>query len=175
MGRPKAYARDAVVEQALAAFWQTGWEATSLQRLEAVTGLNKFSLYAEFGSKRGLYLACMEAYVSANLIPAFHQCPTPLAPADFLRLVARNLGAHPGMGCFLLLGALELEGKDADLNHWVAATYGALEARLAAFWDDAPRAAGYITVVQGLMTAGRLGTSQEQLLRSVEALVPLFS
>lgn len=61
-GRPRSFDVDAVTEQALAAFWEHGYEATSLDDLVAATGINVSSLYAAYGSKRGLFQAAVGRY-----------------------------------------------------------------------------------------------------------------
>ena len=42
-----------VLEKAMRAFWAHGFEATSLRDLVDCTGLNRGSIYAAFGDKRG--------------------------------------------------------------------------------------------------------------------------
>ena len=45
------------------AFWKEGWRDTTPQRLVEATGLSRSSLYATFGSKKGLFLAALDLYV----------------------------------------------------------------------------------------------------------------
>lgn len=61
-GRPRSFDVDVVVEQVLATFWAQGYEATSLEDLVAATGLSASSLYAAYGSKRGLFQAAVNRY-----------------------------------------------------------------------------------------------------------------
>lgn len=63
MPRPKLYDRDTVLANALGIFWDKGFEATSLSDLMAATGLNKKSLYNEFGSKDALFYCALESYI----------------------------------------------------------------------------------------------------------------
>ncbi len=70
MGRPKKYDREAVLDRAMQAFWRNGYEATSTADLEAQMGVNRSSLYAEFGSKHGLYAAALERYLT-HVVPGF--------------------------------------------------------------------------------------------------------
>ena len=70
-GRPKGYDRDTALLAARDLFWEQGYERTSIGDLEARTGLNRSSLYQEFGSKRQLFEAALECYadrVIANLL-----------------------------------------------------------------------------------------------------------
>jgi len=62
MGRHKSYERGEVLDRALKLFWEKGYEGAHLQELVKVTGLNRFSLYKEFGSKEGLFEEAFEKY-----------------------------------------------------------------------------------------------------------------
>ena len=62
MARPKKYNREKVVDNATQLFWKKGYHGSSLSELVAVTGLNKHSMYKEFGSKAGLFEECIEYY-----------------------------------------------------------------------------------------------------------------
>ena len=54
-GRPRSYDREEVLERAMTLFWEKGFEGAHLGELVEVTGLNRFSLYKEFGGKEGLF------------------------------------------------------------------------------------------------------------------------
>jgi TetR/AcrR family transcriptional repressor of nem operon len=63
MGRTKSYDRDEVITLALPTFWAVGYHATGVAALEESMGINKFSIYAEFGSKHGLFLATIDHFI----------------------------------------------------------------------------------------------------------------
>ncbi|MEN8005752.1 MAG: TetR/AcrR family transcriptional regulator [Candidatus Krumholzibacteriota bacterium] len=63
MGRPRKYDRDDVLNKAMKLFWTKGYEGTHLKELVEVTGINRFSLYKEFGGKEGLFMAALAAYM----------------------------------------------------------------------------------------------------------------
>lgn len=63
MARPKTYDRDEVLQKAIRLFWDKGYEGAHLRELVAVTGISRFSLYQEFGSKNGLFEAALGAYI----------------------------------------------------------------------------------------------------------------
>ena len=65
MGRPKSYERTEVLDRAMRLFWAKGYEGTHLSELVDATGLNRFSLYNEFGGKEGLYRASLEHYIES--------------------------------------------------------------------------------------------------------------
>jgi AcrR family transcriptional regulator len=78
MARPKEYNREKVVDVATQLFWKKGYHGTPLSKLVSVTGLNKHSLYKEFGSKAGLFDECLANYrqkVGQNLIDILRQKP----------------------------------------------------------------------------------------------------
>ena len=62
MARPKSYKIDQVLTAATELFLKRGYEASSLNELVKVTGLNRHSMYSEFGDKEGLFLACLKHY-----------------------------------------------------------------------------------------------------------------
>jgi len=165
MGRPKSYQVEDVVSRALPVFWRSGYEGASLKGLEAATGLNKFSLYASFGSKRGLYLASLDLYVARYLAPYFGDF-RPVGPESmetFLCGVVTNLEATGGLGCALLNGGIEFQGRDEELNRRIAETYEVLTATLTDYWKDRRRAEAFTALVRGLMVSGRMGLPRQVL------------
>lgn len=65
MGRPKGFEPSSVVATATTLFDSDGYEGTSMDRLVQQTGVHRGSLYATFGSKRGLFLACLRGAVAS--------------------------------------------------------------------------------------------------------------
>ena len=64
MNRPRQYDREEVLEKTTNLFWEKGFEATSMNEVVARTGLNKHSLYSEFGDKEKLFIDCIDYYNS---------------------------------------------------------------------------------------------------------------
>lgn len=62
--------REAALDCAAAAFWRKGYDATSVQDLEAATGLGRGSLYNAFGDKQALFLAALKRYAATVARPA---------------------------------------------------------------------------------------------------------
>src|SRR5678816_1217310 len=93
MARPKTYTREDVLRQATDLFARKGYDGTHLQELVEVTGLNRFSLYKEFGGKEGLFQAALEAYLGrlAELDRHLKRDPPGLAN---LRMFYAALMAH---------------------------------------------------------------------------------
>ena len=62
MARKKEYNEDVVIGKAMNLFWRNGYETTSMKMLEKEMGINKFSIYASFGNKHGLFLESLKNY-----------------------------------------------------------------------------------------------------------------
>ncbi|OEV05888.1 TetR/AcrR family transcriptional regulator [Streptomyces oceani] len=62
-GRPRSFDRGTALERAIRAFWEEGYEATSIADLTEVMGIGAPSLYAAFGDKRTLFGEVIEVYV----------------------------------------------------------------------------------------------------------------
>lgn len=60
MGWKKKFNSTEVIRAITSVFLQYGYEATSLDDLVKATGLLRGSLYSEFGSKRGMFLAALQ-------------------------------------------------------------------------------------------------------------------
>ena len=59
MGRKRSFDDDEVLARAREAFLEHGYEGTSIDALVKATGLLRGSLYAAFGSKRGMFVAAL--------------------------------------------------------------------------------------------------------------------
>lgn len=67
MARPKTFSPEQVLRLAMACFTAGGYEGTSIDDLVQALNLHRGSLYKEFGSKRGLFLAVLQEYVGSTL------------------------------------------------------------------------------------------------------------
>jgi TetR/AcrR family transcriptional repressor of nem operon len=107
MGRPKSYDRITVLERAMRVFWTKGWEGTHLSDLVEATGINRFSLYNEFGGKEGLYRAALEHYVAglADLGALLER--EPLGLANVRAFHRAQLVEEFENGCFALSSVRE--------------------------------------------------------------------
>ncbi|MET9842017.1 TetR/AcrR family transcriptional regulator [Streptomyces virginiae] len=63
-GRPRSFDRDAALDKAMTAFWERGYEATSISGLTTSIGISAPSLYAAFGDKRKLFDEVVVVYGS---------------------------------------------------------------------------------------------------------------
>lgn len=119
MPRPKTYERDSVVIAARDQFWERGYEATSISDLEQGTGLNRSSLYQEFGSKHELLEAALTCYSDQVVTPLLAALNAPGADLEtvvalFTRLadLFRSGSRRATSGCLLVNSIAELASRD---------------------------------------------------------------
>ncbi len=60
MARPREFDEVLAIDAAAEVFRRRGYAATSIEQLVAATGVHRGSLYATFGSKRGLFLRVLD-------------------------------------------------------------------------------------------------------------------
>lgn len=71
MSRVREFNPDEALTKAMGVFWQKGYANTSIDDLVNATGVNRYGLYGEFESKRGLFLACLDLYQDRVVEMAF--------------------------------------------------------------------------------------------------------
>lgn len=129
MPRTREFVTDDAVVAARSVFWEHGYEQTSVPALERATGLGRSSIYQAFGSKRGLFDACVESYLDEILRPRLRPLEQdPVDPGalldylDGLRGALADAGSAPGRhGCLLLNAASGPIGRQQAVAAWVAA------------------------------------------------------
>ena len=142
-GRPRAYDPEVALGSALAAFWDGGYAATSLDDLSAATGMNRPSLYAAFGDKHALYSAALERYraMGRDAVRAAITGDKPLR--EFLRgvydgaLALYFSGRGEARGCFLIGTALTEAVRDPALRDALADSLREIDQAVAARFRSA--------------------------------------
>jgi TetR/AcrR family transcriptional repressor of nem operon len=117
MGRHKQYDRDTIARKAMAVFWRHGFEGTSTQMLLDEMGVNRFSLYAEFGNKQALYEAALRLYDEEVVEQNLAILDAPGAGLDAVAQLLQNMvdWASDGssvMGCFMCNAATDRAPDD---------------------------------------------------------------
>ena len=62
VGKPRKAEPEAALAAAMNAFWEKGYESTSMSDLTEATGLHKASLYQTFGDKHQLFISALKLY-----------------------------------------------------------------------------------------------------------------
>jgi AcrR family transcriptional regulator len=120
MARPKKFSREEVVERALPVFWEHGYADTTLQDLEAATGVNKSGLYSEFHDKSDLYLATLQNYIDKSRIKDT-LTTKPLGWDNVENYLKVALGCRDGQkGCFSTNSMRELAVLPAEARAIIA-------------------------------------------------------
>lgn len=173
-GRPRGFDRDEAVQQAMALFWEHGYEATSLAQLKAAMGgISAASFYAAFGSKEALFRESLDRYLATHgqvMAPLFDLALPPREAVErTLRGSARMQTdlAHP-LGCLVMLSTSTCSPESRHLQALLAqerrrnraAMLACVERAAAA--GDLPRdadagalATTFDTVLAGLTTQAR--------------------
>lgn len=166
MPRPRRFDEAAVIDAAVAAFWQGGLHATSIDDLLKVTGLARSSLYNSFGSKDAFVRLAIDRYVDgqvAQLERSFKGRRLDRAlEAIFLDIARDN---HGGKGCLLINGVNELHDPDADALATLHAGFARVARRLTELVrasapdtvDPSLTSAEIIAAIAGLRTLQRTG------------------
>jgi TetR/AcrR family transcriptional regulator, transcriptional repressor for nem operon len=176
MSRAKDFVVDEVLDKALAVFHKQGYSATSMQDLVDAMGINRFSVYASFGSKDGLFLAALKRYLQWDgaqfLRVASHACSAKEAIVEILNLTVTLISEDKERkGCFLVNSAIELSalpyGAANDVMRGMGATQELLEIlvqRAQQEKDISPEhdsrhlAAALLAGIIGMRVLGRAGT-----------------
>jgi TetR/AcrR family transcriptional repressor of nem operon len=117
MGRKKSYDRDILIGKAMELFRDHGFAGTSTQMLVEGLGVNRFSLYAEFGNKQGLFDAALERYDEEVVGRNFGPLEAPSAGIAEIRALlefyaSASRGPAFGRGCLLCNTAVEFGPVD---------------------------------------------------------------
>jgi len=117
MGRRKSYDRDVLIGKAMEVFRDHGFAGTSAEMLVEELGVNRYSLYAEFGSKLGLFDAVLQRYDDVVVERNFGPLEKPGAGVDEIRALLEFFGGARkspawGRGCLLCNTAVEFGPED---------------------------------------------------------------
>lgn len=122
MARPREFNETDVVRLVSRTFWQKGYQATSMRDIEDATGLTAGSIYKAYGSKRELFLLCLEQYLKEEsylaLLLAMFESPLD----ESLRMIFDTIidtaceGSERPAGCLITKLFAELLSVDACLG-----------------------------------------------------------
>lgn len=191
-GRPRSFDTEVAVERAMGVFWSRGYHATALPDLLRATKLSRGSLYAAFGDKHSLFLRALDRYVADAVTRMELELASRRDPVDGLRAylagyVERTSGASGRRGCLLVATAMELAGRDAEVDLRIRSFFKAMESRVGGALSRAqasgrladgvePSTAARILVcfVEGMRVVGKTGTTAGASQAIADALLERF-
>jgi AcrR family transcriptional regulator len=182
-GRPRSFDRATALEKALLAFWEHGYEATSVADLTRAMGIGAPSLYAAFGDKQALFTEVVHEYrarYGSFGDRALAEEPTARAAVERLLREAAAEYTAPDRphGCLVVHAATNCSTPEVEAllrerrNANIAAFESRIRAGVAAGELPADTDAGALArcvgaVLQGMSQQARDGASRAEL----EALV----
>jgi TetR/AcrR family transcriptional repressor of nem operon len=135
-GRPKEFERDDVLRAAIRQFWTHGFEASSINDLLDAMGINRQSVYNEFGDKHQLFMVALTHYaekVSAEIGEVLSDAgQSPMqAIRGFFKALRDRTTTGERIGCLLTNTLVEVGPHDAKVRKFITGIYRGLEDRLA--------------------------------------------
>jgi TetR/AcrR family transcriptional repressor of nem operon len=189
MARPKEFNPDVAMQEAMEAFWERGYHATSVNDLLAEMKLNRGSLYGTFGDKKTLFLAALAQYEKQGREVVRQALERPgsarKAIEDWIRTVTGACTGEAGLrGCLALKAAMEMAPQDADVAEWVRVvtrdreqmvakiirkgqTEGEINPRL----DPRAVARYFISCITGLKVLGTAAPSEREVREVVDLIL----
>ncbi|MFI6276151.1 TetR/AcrR family transcriptional regulator [Streptomyces sp. NPDC050988] len=178
-GRPRSFDRETALEKAILAFWEHGYEATSVSDLTQVMGIGAPSLYAAFGDKRSLFEEVVREYgarYGSFGDRALAEEPTARAAVERMLREAAAEYTEPGRphGCLVVHAATNCTTPEVEesLRDRRNANIAAFESRiradvaageLPADTDAAALARHTGAMIQGMSQQARDGAAKEEL------------
>ena len=180
-GRPRLFDRTAAIQQAMALFWDRGYEGTTFDDLIGAMKLSPSSFYHEFGSKERLYREAADYYLnmSTSYLRGFSTHPDTRAAFEALIEEAAAFftnDASPA-GCMISLAGTQLPPHLRSVAEYTKSLRKLFEQALARRLrkgvsdGDLPPgtnvkelAAYFGTIFRGMAVQARDGASRKQLL-----------
>ena len=192
MGRNKQYERAELLERAVRLFRSRGYSASSTADLVSELGVNRKSMYAEFGSKQELFEAALEHYNGHELGLLFAPIEAEDAGLDGIKDIFRNFaqaseGAYRGLGCLLCNTASERGALEPQIGVRIDAYFARIKSAFGRVLENA-RQTGQIqaradleqltafltTSLIGVATSVRAEAPPEQLWNTYHVIVSMM-
>jgi len=131
------------------AFWEKGYEATSLSDLCACTGLHKGSLYQAFGDKHELFMQALRHYAISEFHEVADVALREKSPLASIRAAVSKICSDAGQekGCLMINSMVELAPHDPEVRAALK-TFGEQRLRVMADLIARAQAAGEIRSTQ---------------------------
>jgi len=187
MARPVEFEYNDVLNNAMEQFWREGFEASSVQKLLDVTGINRGTLYNSFGDKDTFFKACLDHYnkltakdLDASLNNA-DLAPWAAVEKYFDLAVLSVSNKQRAMGCLLVNSFCESINYDKDIQKIVRASFAVVRKALLKRMKEADKGGklkkgvsaefavdALVNTLYGLRVNSRDGKSAKQLTELVQ-------
>ncbi|OUR61899.1 TetR family transcriptional regulator [Colwellia sp. 39_35_sub15_T18] len=129
----KSFNEQNAIENAMQAFWEKGYEATSIADLIASTGINRGSLYNAFGGKRQLFTLSLLKYDAETRKAFLAELEALDKPKLAFKTLFDTLVQQAGnntlpKGCFLVNTSIEIASHDKEIKDIVSQGFIEFEA-----------------------------------------------
>jgi AcrR family transcriptional regulator len=179
-GRPREFALEDALDQAIEVFWRQGYEGTSLDDLTSAMNISRPSLYAAFGNKEETFKRAVERYAVVDMAYVTDALAEPTARAVAEHYLYSNVAAitDPGKpaGCLSIQGGLSGSPEHRSVVSFLNGSRAAGEARFAERFqraiddgdlsarENAAQLARYLaTVTAGLAVQAAAGATRVEL------------
>lgn len=186
-GRPLAFDPDEALNAAMRIFWLKGYEGASLSDLTSAMGINKPSLYSQFGDKRALFVAALERY---NEVIGDSTLQKVIEGRTVRETIAGYFAATNAFlsspdtppGCMVGSVATDMAGRDEDMRSHVADLFSSTEEFLTERFrelgdapiDERTLAELVASFSQSLATRARVGATLADLEARTERFVSVI-
>ena len=119
MANNSKFNRQEAIHAAMALYWEKGFHATSMRNLQDTIDMRPGSIYAQFGSKEGLFKEAIKHYLTMSLTQLANSVDTSVSKVEGLKsfiktAVTRNESAPSNM-CMLVKTISELTQDNSAL------------------------------------------------------------
>lgn len=132
MARKKSFDEVEVLDKALGLFWEKGYNATSIQDLVDVMGINRASIYDTWGDKHQLYLAALKRYRQKSSFWFLDIIRSEKSAIDIIRqflvvAIQQAIDDNKKRGCFIVNASTELCNHDHQVGSIVVENQKTME------------------------------------------------
>lgn len=151
MARPREFDRRKALDSAMKLFWVRGYVSTSLPGLLAAMSIARSSFYASFGTKKLLFIECLELFGDRTLAiieQDAQSMPTSAVPRAFFEATVLHVSPRRvKQGCMMVNTVLELADVEPVLHQLAVEKLSAIETAFARIFMHAQRAGELDTTV----------------------------
>lgn len=139
VGKPRKAEPEAALAAAMNAFWEKGYQSTSMSDLTEATGLHKASLYQTFGDKHQLFISALKLYFKKSSKAQKESRNGEENPITAIRNSVDTTidQCAEGKGCLAVNSLIEVAPFDVEIDRILKKFRQHLDKHLAGLVDEA--------------------------------------